>query len=196
MNKVEEPACSPQWNEQQPGSQASIVIANYNGSAYLDACLSSVLATSPGSEVIVIDNASCDNSLALLAGWAGRVQTVALPNNIGYGAANNLGAAIAHAPYLVFLNPDTETEPGWLEPLIQALARDPQCGLVTPKIVKLREADRINTCGLDVHISGLTLCHGLNQVRDQVRRTERTASISGAAFAMRKSLFLRYQTIP
>lgn len=183
-------ASLPETKGRQADPQVTVVITNYNGSEYLDACLSSVLATALGAEVIVVDNASTDQSRAVLERWSERVHTVALPANVGYGEANNLGAAMAQAPYVVFLNPDTQTEPGWLEPLINVLEGDPGCGLVTPKIVKLREPDRINTCGLDVHITGLTLCRGLGQARDQFRQLENTTSISGAACAVRKRLFM------
>jgi GT2 family glycosyltransferase len=109
--------------------------------------------------------------------------------NGGFGWGNNRAADIAGGKYLVFINPDTVVEHGWFEQLIAVLEGDPQVGMVTPKILLLRNPDQINSCGNDIHISGLTLCRGLKHQCQAFSQMEDVIAVSGAAFAMRKDLF-------
>jgi GT2 family glycosyltransferase len=109
--------------------------------------------------------------------------------NLGFGPGNNLAARHAAGEYLAFLNPDTEVEPGWLEALIAALETDPTAGLATAKILLIDDAGRINTCGNDMHLTGLTLCRGMGDVRSTYAEPAEVGAVSGAAFAMRRDLF-------
>jgi GT2 family glycosyltransferase len=112
---------------------ASLIIVNYNGAELLPACLESALATVPEScELLVVDNASTDNSRAVLARFGERVRLVPSPRNLGFGRACNLGAAAARAELLVFVNPDVTFPPGWLEPLVAAAESAPDIGLLCP----------------------------------------------------------------
>jgi GT2 family glycosyltransferase len=140
-------------------------------------------------EVIVVDNASTDGSASWLAQAHPEVRLTCTSENRGYGAGGNLGTRLARGRYLAFLNPDTTVEPGWLEALLAALEADPQAGLVTSRILLMEDPEHINTCGNDVHISGLTLCRGMGQPRDAFPHLEEVSAVSGAAFAIRKDLF-------
>ena len=111
------------------------------------------------------------------------------PHNSGFGGGNNLAARRARGEYLAFLNPDTTVEPGWLEALIAALEADPQAGMATSKILLMDDPSRINTCGNDVHISGLTLCRGMGAPANDYNQVEEVAAVSGAAFVIRRGLF-------
>ena len=88
----------------------SIIIVNYNIISLLIVAVDSVLEKTEGIEyeIIVVDNNSSDNSKNILAEKYGdRVIYFALPENIGFGRANNEGAKIARGRNLFFLNPDT-----------------------------------------------------------------------------------------
>ena len=91
--------------------------------------------------------------------------------------------------YLAFLNPDTVVEPGWLEALIAALEADPQAGLATSKILLLADPGRINTCGNEMHCTGLTLCRGMGMDRSTFTDLVEVGAVSGAAFVIRKDVF-------
>jgi GT2 family glycosyltransferase len=170
--------------------QASIIIVAYNAQAYLEKCLSSVLETSGARcEVILVDNASSDGSAEVAAQKFPHIRVIRNENNLGFGQGNNLGAQGATGQYLVFLNPDTLVEPGWLEALITALEDNPRAGLVTSKILLLNDPERINTCGNAIHLTGLTVCRGLRQSKDTFNQRESVAAVSGAAFAIRRELF-------
>jgi GT2 family glycosyltransferase len=169
---------------------ASVIIVSYNSRAHLEGCLESVCAPlPPGCEVIVVDNASSDGSAEAVEGAFPQVCLLRTAQNLGYGGGNNLGASAAQGEYLAFLNPDTVVEPGWLEALIAALKADPQAGLATSKILLLREPGKINTCGNDIHISGLTLCRGAGRAREAYPEIEEVNAVSGAAFLIRRALF-------
>jgi GT2 family glycosyltransferase len=171
-------------------SRASIIIVNYNGRAHIDKCLDSLRKDGElGYEVIVVDNASGDGSAEHVAARHPQVRLIRRETNLGYGAGNNLGAKWARGEYLAFLNPDTEAEPGWLEALIAALQQDGEAGLATALVPLMDQRDRVNTCGNDMHVTGLTLCRGMDADRNAFSKTIEVGAVSGAAFVIRRDLF-------
>ncbi len=182
--------------QRQDWPQVSIIIVNYNGLAYLDACLTSVFAQAyPNFEVILVDNGSVDGSVA----WVEEnflanedhlpLTVVRSEENVGFGHANNLGARHATGEYLAFLNPDTVVTESWLYPLVDVLEQQPDVGLATAKILLSSHPDRINTCGNEVHFTGFPACRGWMWPAQSVVRVEDVGSISGAAFVMRRAVF-------
>lgn len=169
---------------------ASVIIVNHNARQYLGACLHSLLNDDiPPHEIILVDNASTDDSVPYVREFFPSVRVIRNPANVGFGQACNIAAQYAEGKYLVFLNPDTVVRPGWLEALIAALEANPQAGLATPKILLLADAEHINTCGNKIHCTGLTLCRGLGMAHDAFPYLEEVDAISGAAFAIRRDLF-------
>ncbi|MBN1889980.1 MAG: glycosyltransferase family 2 protein [Thermoflexales bacterium] len=167
----------------------SLILVNYNSGAYLKRCLSSLALGAVEREIILVDNASTDGSAEEIAAAFPRVRLVKSQVNRGFGGGCNLGARAAGGDYLAFLNPDTLVEPGWLEALVAALEAEPRAGLATPKILMLADPARINTCGNEMHLTGLTLCRGLGQARAAFERQEEVPAVSGAAFVIRRALF-------
>ncbi|MGO0121833.1 glycosyltransferase [Desulfothermobacter acidiphilus] len=136
------------WDKNPDEPEVSIVIVNWNGLAYLERCLNNIRANSGDRisyEVIVVDNGSTDGSREFLQklSW---VRLLLLERNLGFGPAANLGAEMARGRYLVFLNNDTEPQPGWLEALLEA-ADPPQVGAVGAMLLypdgRLQEAGGI-----------------------------------------------------
>ena len=167
---------------------ASVVIVSYNNREPLRACLDSVQASlPPDCEVIVVDNASADGTADMVAEEFRRIRLIRNETNTGFGCACNLGAARAQGEFLVFLNPDTTVQGRWIEPLLELLQQDAGVVLVTGKL--LRADGRINTCGNDVHLSGLTLCRGLGDEPKRYQLIEEVDAISGALFALRREWF-------
>jgi GT2 family glycosyltransferase len=87
------------------------------------------------------------------------------------------------------LNQDVVVDAGWLEALVSTLNDKPEAGLVTSKVLLLRDPQRINTCGNQMHLSGLTLCRGFGAERTCFREPDEVSAVSGASFAMRRDLF-------
>lgn len=170
--------------------EVSIVVVAYNSAKVLPECLLSISRQHYAShEVIVVDNASQDNSSQIAREVFPSARTIRLPENLGYGAGCNAGAAIARGRYLIFLNPDTVVESNWIEPLISELAADSTLGAVTPKIVLMHDPTTINACGNDVQFLGFPSCHLLGVKASQIQHPGEVTSISGAAFAMDRKLF-------
>jgi GT2 family glycosyltransferase len=170
--------------------RASVIIVSYNSRKHLEHGLSSIIASlGENDELIIVDNASSDAG----ADWVRRVfpqaSVIVSETNLGFGGANNLGVEHAGGEYVVFINPDTAVDPGWLEALIQALRTDPGIQLATSRIVLMRDPDTINTCGNDVHLSGITLCRGMGQPIGEYNTPSLVGAVSGAAFAMQRALF-------
>jgi hypothetical protein len=100
----------------------SVVIVNYNGKHLLHDCLRAVLSQKYGRfEVILVDNASGDDSAAYVASDFPAVTLVRLASNAGFAGGNNEGVRHAKGELVVLLNNDTIVEDGWLEALVDAV---------------------------------------------------------------------------
>lgn len=170
---------------------ATLVVVNYNGGEQLAACLESLYADPAMTdyELLIVDNASIDGSADAAAAHFPQANVVLSAHNLGFGGANNLAVEQARGEILVFLNPDTIVEPGWVGPLLDVLENEPEVGLVTSQIRLIDDPGRINTAGNDVHITGLTLCRGMWQPISTMTSPADVAAVSGAAFAIRRQLF-------
>lgn len=126
----------------------TVVILNWNGRHWLEQFLPSVLQSSyPALEVLVVDNASTDDSLAWLAQQYPAVRTLVLDQNYGFAEGNNRALPAVHTPYLVLLNSDVEVPPGWLEPLVAHMEAHPTCIAVQPRILAHHAKDQFEYAG-------------------------------------------------
>lgn len=168
----------------------SIIIVGYNSLSDLERCLPSVLSTlEQDSEIIVVDNHSSDGTAEKLPIIFPQIKLIISESNLGFGGANNLGAQSAKGKYLVFLNPDTMVTSGWIISLLNPLINDQTIGMTTPKILQLNQPQKINTCGNDLHFSGLALCRGMDRELSNFSEPENLNSISGASFAISREYF-------
>ncbi len=111
----------------------SIIIVTRNSARILPLCLNSIIKNSQNTdyEVIIVDNASTDESGEFLGALEGDVNVINNGHNAGFARACNQGVAAAKGDYLVFLNPDTVVTECWLEKL-SAHFKNPQVGAVGP----------------------------------------------------------------
>lgn len=125
--------------------EVTIVVPVHNQWARTAACLRSIAAdpTSVGYEVVVVDDASTDETAAVLPSVTG-VVALRLDPNRGFVGAVNAGIERARGRSVVLLNNDTEVEPGWLDALVATAESDPGIGVVGAKLVypdgRLQEA--------------------------------------------------------
>ena len=172
--------------------RSSIIVVTYNHRRHIEHCLRTLLPTLSGAdEVVVVDNASADGTADYIAAAFPSVRLVRRKDNPGFGAACNVGAGLSTAEFLVFLNPDTEPQPGWLDALLAPLRSFPRVGLVTPKLLLRDRPELIDTFGHDVHISGIATCRGWGEPATAHPRVEEVAAVSGACFGITRELFLR-----
>ncbi|MBN1179166.1 MAG: glycosyltransferase family 2 protein [Anaerolineae bacterium] len=116
----------------------SVVIVNWNVRDLLRRCLDSVTrswGTAAGIEVIIVDNASADGSVQMVAADFPYVRLIANADNRGFPAANNQGIAIAQGRYVLLLNPDTEVVDDALHTLVDFADAHPDVGVVGPQLL-------------------------------------------------------------
>ncbi|MBI2793269.1 MAG: glycosyltransferase [Ignavibacteria bacterium] len=124
-----------QIQEQQP--DVSVLIVNYNVKDYLLQCLRSVKASegTASIEIIVVDNASSDNSISELRELFPDVVWVELPENIGFGRGNNVGLKHCKGKYVLFLNPDTLIAHNTVQTMVDYLEAHSDVGLAGCKVL-------------------------------------------------------------
>lgn len=132
------------------------MIVNWNGEAYLEACLQSLAQqTFTQFETIVVDNGSTDSSRAILKRHTELLTLLTLERNLGYCQGNNLGCSKARGNYLFLLNADTRLEPDAVERLvIHARSSPPSWIGLVPKVVFDRAPFFINSLGVHWHHLG------------------------------------------
>lgn len=109
------------------------IIVTYNSAEWVDRCLGSLYESTVRPDVMVIDNASSDNTVELVRGDFPEVRLLANSENLGFGAANNIGlryAAMQEYDYVYLLNADAWVEPDCLEKLVKSFK--PGFGLLSP----------------------------------------------------------------
>jgi N-acetylglucosaminyl-diphospho-decaprenol L-rhamnosyltransferase len=118
------------------GARIDIVLVNWNSGDQLAAALRSIAAHGDGlvASVVVVDNGSTDGSADLTVPGL-PLAILKTGQNLGFGAACNLGAARGTAPFLLFLNPDAELKPGTLAGAVAHLEADPAVGAVGVQLV-------------------------------------------------------------
>jgi GT2 family glycosyltransferase len=172
--------------------RAGVVIVSYNAKQKLMTCLASLRRSLPEDcDLVVVDNASVEGNADAIAAAFPDVKLIRSAVNLGFAGGCNLGARHTRSRSLIFLNPDTTVEAGWLDALVTPLEADDGTGLTTARILLMADPERLNTCGCNIHLTGLTLCRGMGRPRDAYTVADAVGAISGAAFAIRAELFER-----
>ena len=138
----------------------SILIINYNGARFLPDLFASLQKlTYPRYEVVLVDNASSDESLSLIAGFSW-VKLVKTEKNLGFAGGNNLGLHYCSGDLICLLNNDMVMHPQFLEPLCQYLQQHPEVGVVQGKMVLPRFGGVLDVCGSFLTSWGLPYHYG------------------------------------
>jgi GT2 family glycosyltransferase len=115
----------------------SIVIVNYKVPECLREAIRSVqdAELAEQTELVVVDNASGDNSKKLITSEFKNVNWIQLKNNVGFGKACNIGVQSSGGKYILLLNPDTVIAKDTLKVAVDFMQSHPQAGLMGPKIL-------------------------------------------------------------
>ena len=130
---------SPETADLKPA--VSIIIPVFNNANYTQNCLERLTQTLPHNfkgEIIIVDDASSDETPDLLSRWAKldpRIQVLRNTENAGFIRSCNRGASAAQGEIIVFLNNDTLPQPGWLPPLLRILRDRPDAGAVGGQLI-------------------------------------------------------------
>jgi GT2 family glycosyltransferase len=141
----------------------SVIIVNWNGRHWLEQCLPTLQTqTFTDFEVVVVDNGSDDGSVAWLQSRWPSVRLLALPENVGFAPANNLGIQATDSPFVVTLNNDTLAEPDWLEAMVTTVT-DPAIGMVACQMLMWQQPDRLDSAGIEIDWAGIAWNRGAGQ---------------------------------
>ena len=122
----------------------SIIVVNWNGQKWLKSCFQSIeKQTYKNTEIILIDNASTDNSINYTKNHS-FIKIIQNEHNLGYSGANNKAAKAAKGQLLFFLNNDTKLECDCIEKLVNAIQKDENVGAYAPKIMDYEGKTRIS----------------------------------------------------
>lgn len=143
----------------------SVVMVTYGGWDWPRRALEALRRnTEPIYEVVVVDNASPDQTGERLREEIRGARLVFNQRNLGFATAANQGAAEASGRYLCFLNPDALVQAGWLRPLIETLERFPWAGAVVPRF--LAPDGSVDEAGSLVDREARTLAYGRGEGAD------------------------------
>lgn len=126
----------------------SVITINYNQLQLTCQLLDTLRkVTYPALEVIVVDNDSAENPTAVITTQYPEVKLLVSEQNLGFAGGNNLGIAASRGKYLMFLNNDTEVDPGFLEPLVDLFESNPLAGAASSKILYYNSGETIQYAG-------------------------------------------------
>lgn len=170
-----------------------VVIVTWNCAAVIDECLTSVFAQNRLflGDVVVLDNASSDNTVASIeAAWP-RVKLIKSEVNLGFAAGCNRAVAAGTSEWVLLLNPDARLESGALEALSSRSVTMPAVDLLGCDLVLADRPDLWDGVGDCYHISGLAWRAGHRQPVAHYRRfLAHAVSPCAAAAAYRRAVFL------
>lgn len=170
-----------------------IQTVTYNSAHTIKACISSVLKQRyPDILFVIIDNASTDNTLAIVKRLGVRV--VSLPENIGYAAAHNIGIRRFKSDYVLTLNPDITLDRDFVGNVVKAMDKEPRDtgsaqGLLY-RVERLGEkSDTVDSMGVYMNPARRqNLRNAGKQVQNHMREPEYIFGPDGAAALYRRTM--------
>lgn len=179
-----------------------IVILNYNNYKDTIECVQSLqrIIDSSKHDIVVVDNASTNDSVVQLKKVLSHLQIIESPDNRGYAHGNNIGIKYAKAKgydYICVLNNDTVVEIDFLELCIQNLERNLNIAFISPTLVEYKDKNLVQSTGGDIFINkGLVTLknHGAN--RDELPLVIESDYIGGACMVFKTSLLDEVGYIP
>lgn len=172
--------------------KSTVVIPNYNGIKYIEACLESLYGgTTTDIEVVVVDNASTDGSMELVRDKFPKVQLIINSVNTGFSHAVNQGIRRSSSPYVILLNNDTRVELDFIHELEKVMDNDKSKKVFSAqaKMVSLHDKDIIDDAGDYYCALGWAFARGKGKTPNQYNNDCNIfASCAGAAI-YRRELF-------
>jgi GT2 family glycosyltransferase len=175
----------------------NIVVPNWDGADRLGHCVRSLAAqTCAGVEIVVVDNGSVDDSLAVLAELAAEIAPVPLTvlrNDVNLGFAGGVNCGIRYAlesgaTAIALFNNDAVAEPGWLAALTAVLDGDPDVAIATGRLL-MADGRSVDSTGDFYSVWGLAFPRDRDQPAEPVRESGEVFAASGGASLYRAALF-------
>lgn len=173
-------------------SDVTIVIPNYNGISFLDACLRSALKqTGVSAEILVVDNGSSDGSQEFVRKHFPKVRLLCLKKNYGFCGAVNRGIAKAKSPYVILLNNDTEVRPDFAGKLLDAMKEDPKRFSCAAKMIQYQDRSLLDNAGDFYCAFGWGIARGKGKPLDSCSSAGKIFSSCAGAAIYQRDLVMR-----
>ncbi len=191
-------ACENFFNLRDSQSLCTIAVLNYNGRKHIETYLPSLENSSSSStDLLVIDNASTDNSLNYLRESHLDISLIELRENHGFAGGYNEGLTELSSKYVALVNSDLRGTDNWLDPIIELMENEPNVGAVQPKVLSDTTPDQFEYAGASggfIDAYGFPFCRGrlFDQVEadhNQYDSIEEVFWTTGAAMVIRTDLF-------
>ncbi len=182
-------------------SHTAVVILNYNGEKLLQQFLPGVIQYSQQAEIIVADNGSTDQSLAILARDFPSVRIITLDKNYGFCGGYNHALKQVDADYYVLLNSDVEVTQGWLDAPVRLLDNTREIAAVQPKVLSFRQKNNFEYAGAAgglIDSLGYPFCRGrifahVEEDKGQYNDEVEIFWATGACMIIRSKLYHQFQ---
>ncbi len=164
------------------------IVVNWNGRAFLDQCLSSLVAqTYQPHEIILVDNASTDGSADDVEAKWPSIKVLRSQTNLGFAAGNNLAIQHSTGNYVALLNNDAYAEPDWLAKMIEVADQHESVGMIACKVLFADTPNMINSTGIALDWAGFCWDWQGGQIDDptKIKIEERFGPTGGAALYRR-----------
>lgn len=172
----------------------AVIIVNYNAGAQLRACVESVLVqTLQPQRIIVVDNASSDNSMSFLDVCSSAITVLRNAENLGFAVANNQAAELAaECQWLALLNPDAIAHVDWLAQLAAGVERYPATVSFASRMMLLGSERILDGAGDEYHFSGAAWrrFHRADLAQVDAQQDEQVFGACGGAAFYRRDVFL------
>lgn len=176
-------------------SLVSVIIVNWNGANYLETCLISLTRqTHRRIEIIVVDNASTDNSFDVLTSFRAQYPRVPLrvilnDRNKGFCYGNNQGIRLSSGEFIFLLNADVSLEPPFIEKLVAVMREERQVGIAVGKLLNGHDPTLIDSAGLVMRKNRRAADRGQREPdHGQYAAREEVFGASGAACLYRRAM--------
>ena len=170
--------------------KVSVVISTWNSAMHIQRCLDALShQTFVDYEVLVVDNGSTDGSVDGLENKWPPIKIIQLHQNVGFAAANNLGARMASGKWLALLNSDAFPESDWLEQLLRAAEKNSEFVFFASRQVQANDHRLLDGAGDAYHVSGMAWRQYLGYPADQygLEAREVFSPCAAAALYMRQA---------
>ncbi len=175
----------------------AVVILNWNGAKLLQQFLPSVLRYSPEATIFVADNASTDDSIAVLKTHFPSVQIIQNQDNYGFAKGYNEALQNLHFDIYALVNSDLEVTENWLQPILDKFKNEPKTAIIQPKILDFKNKvyfEYAGAAGGYIDQYGYPFCRGriFDTIEKDNQQYEDETEIfwaSGACFFIRSEVY-------
>lgn len=175
----------------------AVVILNWNGGKLLEQFLPSVVAYSEEATIYVADNASTDNSIAVIQSKFPEVTIIKNEGNYGFAKGYNVALQQVEEDYYALVNSDIEVTENWLAPILSIFDNESEIGIIQPKILDYKNKaffEYAGAAGGYIDKFGYPYCRGrifdtLEKDQGQYNDDVNIFWASGACLFIRKDIY-------